>query len=134
MIRRDQKSPGAAERWVLFSQPHHAELSAQLAEHWQSPFVRAIEPHREIINAITLHDDGWTQWEQHPQIHHGRPIAFDEMPLEESLRIWRESISIGLASGPLEAFAIAGHFSRLLREHDSWNEVTEQRHASRGIP
>ena len=128
MIRRDQNTPGVAERWVLFQQPHHAELSAQLASIGHSPNVLAIEPHREILNAIAMHDDGWSQWEKRPQVHHGRPIAFDEMPLSKSLPIWRESISLGLSSPRPEAFSIAGHFARLLREHDSWNEVAEQRH------
>lgn len=122
MIRRDLQSPGQPPCWVLFSQPDHAILSGEIARAWQSPCFAPLEPEHEVLHAIYHHDDGWQTWERHPQVdvEQGRPLAFNEMPLAVALPIWQSSIDQGLSRSPLVAYAIAGHFVRLLKQFDSW--------------
>lgn len=122
MIRRDFIAPGHLDRWVLFSQPDHAVFGGDIAKAWSSPAFAPLVPEVEVLAAINRHDDGWRTWEEHPQVDRdtGRPIAFNEMPLEDSLRIWQTSIEAGRSQGPLVAYAIAGHFARLLNQFDSW--------------
>lgn len=131
MIRRELKVSGEPDCWVLFRQAHHAVFAGLIAEGWQSPRFTPLEPANEVFAAINLHDDGWNRWDEQPQVDrlHGRPIAFNEMPLQDSLRIWQDSINGGRMHGPLQAFAIAGHFERLLLQFSSWRSEpsTEQR-------
>ena len=127
MIRRDLIVDRNVARWVLFRQPHHAELSATIAAGWQTPQFAPLEPHDEVHDAIRSHDEGWHTWEERPQVRDGRPVAFDEMDLADALPIWRASILQGLPRSPLVAYAIAGHFASLLREFGSWEDEPSER-------
>ena len=117
MIRRAD----GAEAWILISQIDHAQLAARLAAHWRGPAADQLEPRLELLAAIEHHDDGWAGWEAKPGVDDvtGRPLAFDEMLLGESLAIWRHSITAAEAFGPLAAYCVAGHFCALLERFDS---------------
>ena len=124
MIRRDTTGPDQTPAWILISQIQHAQVAAELASHWvgYEPLT-AGSPLREMLLAsIARHDDGWQQWDQSPQIDplRGRPFDFTEMPPDDSLAIWRESIEMAAGIGPLSAYMVAGHFLKLLHRSDSW--------------
>lgn len=127
MIRRDERATVRPDQWFLFTQREHARFAAKLARLWQIAGDDRMEPRQEILNAISSHDDGWVEWDDNPQVRDGRPLAFDEMATADSLSIWRTSIERGRYFGPLEAFAIAYHFSRLLRAHDHWKQDANDR-------
>jgi hypothetical protein len=57
----------------------------------------------------------------------GRPPSFMEMPTDEGLAIWDDSISRSKEIGPLAAWMVAGHFSYLLRHSDSAAEDISRR-------
>jgi hypothetical protein len=125
MIRRDHTTADGQHRWVLIAQPEHARLSGLLAESWgAAPFV-PLDPRDELLAAIYHHDDGWADWERSPQVdpQSGRPLAFTEMPLADSLAIWRGSIDAASRFGELAAWAVAGHFSALLRSSTTWRKA-----------
>jgi len=118
MIRRDAtESDDGASRWVLIPQVEHARLAARLVEAWDDRSIVEHPARDEVVAAIAHHDDGWDRWERSPEVDResGRPIAFDEMPLAESLAIWRSSIDACRALGNLAPWMVAGHFhARLL--------------------
>lgn len=120
MIRRPANANDGGQRWVLISQLEHARLAGQLARHWQSLPTGALG--EELRAAIDHHDDGWFDWERRPQVdaRSGWPLNFLEMPLDDSVAIWRESIRVGQGLGDLPAWLIAGHFSALLRRYGDW--------------
>jgi hypothetical protein len=121
MIRRDWNITTETPEWLMFSQPEHARVSWQLASAWKWSGDLEQLPHDDLLTAVRIHDDGWKTWESAPQVdNQGKPIAFDEMPLAESLGIWTSSIELGARQGPLVGYAIAGHFIRLLERFDSW--------------
>ncbi|MBI3468522.1 MAG: DUF3891 family protein [Planctomycetes bacterium] len=125
MIRRDTHTADGEHRWLLISQPEHARLSGLLAERWGAePFV-PLEPRDELLAAVYHHDDGWADWEKSPQVdpQSGRPLAFTEMPLADSLAIWRGSIEGVIRFGDLAPWAVAGHFSALLRSSTTWRKA-----------
>ncbi|MDH3717951.1 MAG: DUF3891 family protein [Planctomycetota bacterium] len=117
MIRRDVISDQGVHSWLLISQVQHARLAGDLARQW--PFwsdslhasLRA-----ELLSAIYHHDDGWTEWERQPKLRpaDGAPLNFLEMPLQDSLDIWGQSIRQSVRLGPLAAYVVAGHFLYLL--------------------
>lgn len=126
MIRRELRTTDGQVHWLLVSQVEHARLSGLLAAQWTSsdfsPYEYQDEPLpdatiKEILVAITHHDDGWARWEASPLIDpaYGRPYSFmNELPLEESLVIWNDSIYAARQIGPLAGWLVAGHFSELL--------------------
>ena len=125
MIRRDMRpqSDSPVSQWALIQQIDHAHLAGQLAEHWGTSGFAPLEPRGELLWAIYHHDDGWRAWDLDPRIEpsHHRPAGFTEMQASQSLAIWTESIEIAAAAGPLQAYAVAGHFSVLARRLAAWN-------------
>ncbi|MCH7751276.1 MAG: DUF3891 family protein [Planctomycetes bacterium] len=134
MIRRDIDLGDGRACWLLVSQVEHARLSAVLAERClnrfgQSSFSGAAasqieSTRRELLQAITRHDDGWTQWETRPGLdpERRRPLSFRELPLGQSLLNWESSIQSAADVGPLAAWVVSGHFAALLetseKDHD----------------
>ena len=114
MIRREIDLGEGERCWLLISQVDHARISGELTRHGNEKFSR------EVIDAITHHDDGWAEWEAAPRLNPeiGGPYSFLEMPLEESLVIWDNSIAATRKIGPLAGFIVAGHFYNLLSESE----------------
>lgn len=118
MIRRDGIGPGGRPAWILISQVEHAHVSAGLAQSWGGGDVQPLAPRSELLATIEHHDDGWADWERHPEVDpaHGRPYDFMEMPLEQALPIWDRSIAVARCeAGPLGGWLVASHFAALLR-------------------
>lgn len=115
MIRRPALTEGGNQRWILISQVEHARLSGVMADAWNDSLA-PVAWRKEMVAAITHHDDGWAAWEVAPKVdsQSGRPLDFTETALTDSLAIWRESIQAGADIGPLAAYMVSGHFSRLL--------------------
>ena len=121
MIRRTARDETGAESWTLISQVEHARLSGMLAEAWDpAPFL-GLDCREELLAAIYHHDDGWAGWERSPGVDPatGRPLSFTEMPLVESLAIWRDSIAAAARHGDLAAHVVSAHFCSLLRRFSS---------------
>jgi hypothetical protein len=106
MIRRNVLLADGTAAWLLISQVEHARISGELTSVWSEPFSE------EVVEAITHHDDGWAAWEAAPQMdaERGRPLSFLEMPMDEALRIWSDSIAAARRIGPLAGAIVAGHF------------------------
>ncbi len=121
MIRRTDVDSSHQDRWILISQVEHARLSGVLAETWGQPPFAPLEPRDEVVAGVLHHDDGWSAWEVAPKVdaQSGSPLDFTEMPMADSLAIWRESIASAEKIGPLPAYMVSGHFSALLRRFSS---------------
>ena len=150
MIRRDITLADDTQRWSLISQVEHARLSGELAASWGNdrfdPVVGSTESdsthdlmavRKEVLAAITHHDDGWREWDAAPKMDpvERQPYSFTEMPLEDALDIWRASILACATIGPLAAWMVAGHFIELrsgsdtqTAQSDHWiDEMTTRR-------
>ena len=129
MIRRTQQDDTGAESWILISQVEHARLAGMLAERWAQPPLAPLERGDELLEAIYHHDDGWADWERTAgvDVESGRPIDFTEMPLVESLAIWRDSIASAAEHGPLAGYLVSAHFCALLERFSSgWKKTPSQ--------
>lgn len=78
---------------VVITQTAHAWLSGQFAMHWGNDDFQFPALSQEMIMAAVAHDNGWTAWEQAPQIDdQHRPIDFLDMPVATHMEIWRRGI------------------------------------------
>lgn len=126
---RPQPASGQSpEWWVLISQLDHARLSYLLAAHWSATTVVALQPRAPLLWAIEHHDDGWRDWEKHPDVEpqKGAPRGFTEMELADSLAIWTASIDRAEAAGLLQAYTVAGHFVALAHRAHTWRHDDAQ--------
>ena len=124
MIRREVRDSTGQECWVLIMQPDHARVSGCLAEAWGREPYEPLAPHAEMVSAIDRHDDGWFTWEQAPKVDSaGQPLGFMEMPLADSLEIWRRSIASAATVGYLAGHMVSRHFDVLLRRFSArWQQ------------
>ncbi len=110
-IEHKQKQP--ARDWWLISQPDHAALSGTLARYIDSPdFPRLDE---EAIQAIALHDDGWTAFDDAPRLSGRRPMSFLDVAAPDFLQAWRGSIERAERSSALAGLMVSEHFCRIAR-------------------
>lgn len=124
MIRRDATADDGTPAWILISQLAHARISGELCAAWDDA-ARPLPLLREkFIETVRRHDDGWLPWEQRPEVHQGVPRDFMEMPLDESLAIWRRSIAVAHTIHPAASVIVGSHFRALC--HGSF-----ERHAER---
>lgn len=98
---------------MLISQLAHARLSGELCAAWDDAARPLPLPRDKFIETIRRHDDGWLPWEQRPEVHDGVPRDFMEMPLDESLAMWRRSIAVAHTIHPASSVIVGGHFRAL---------------------
>lgn len=106
--------------WWGFSQMSHAWVTGQLASAWGNQHFLVPEPRRELLLAAALHDLGWIEWEQHPEINEetGLPYNFVAMPLLKHIEIWKNGTSKAVVINRFVAWLISCHNSYLLRFRD----------------
>lgn len=133
MIRRNVTLDDGRPGWALVSQVEHARISMEMARAWSEKVAPLPAAREEFIAAVYHHDDGWIAWELRPTVHDGMPRDFMEMPLDESLAIWRRSIAVAHNDGPLAGYAVSRHFATLCglshdeKPHDAtWRHLAEE--------
>ena len=110
-VFRAQRLP--ASKWLLIAQPDHAVLAGDLAAHIQSPRFPKLS--QEELQAISLHDEGWTEFDRQPQVRDGSPLSFLDFSPDDFLQAWTTSIECAERVGPLAAIMVSEHFCRLAR-------------------
>ena len=109
-----------AQDWWLISQPDHAELSGTLARSIESPDFPAMD--EEIFQAIALHDEGWSPFDQWPQVKEGRPVSFLNVSPPDFLQAWRGSIERAAGVSTVGGIVVSEHFCRIARMRPPSNE------------
>jgi hypothetical protein len=108
-IARTQKQPSSA--WWLIAQPDHADLAGDLAERIRWQYFPALDA--EVIDAIRLHDEGWTEFDITPSTRGARPLSFLDMSPIDFLKAWRRSIARAEESSAVGGLLVGTHFRRL---------------------
>ncbi len=112
----------------LIPQTSHAWLAWQIADHWGNRDFARPAPQAETLAAILLHDSGWTEFDERPEVDgSGRPRTFDRMPVARGLDIWRASVGRSALYSRYSGLLVASHFTllaelrleRLMEENDT---------------
>ena len=78
---------------IVITQTAHGWLSGQFAMFWGNQTFRFPALPHEVTIAAANHDNGWTAWEQSPELDpQQRPIDFLEMPVTTHTRLWQNGI------------------------------------------
>jgi hypothetical protein len=127
VIARAEKT--ISVKYHLVRQPDHARLSGQIAAQLSIAGAPALDD--DIVRGISLHDEGWADFdcgrerlhatpasysETHVALNAtGRPLSFLEIKTEDFLRAWGGSIEAAEAVAPIAGLIVSGHFQRLGR-------------------
>ncbi|HEY7096258.1 MAG TPA: DUF3891 family protein [Terriglobales bacterium] len=112
-ILRAQKSQ--ATNWFLVAQPDHAALAGDIARLARSEIFP--ELNEEIIQAISLHDEGWKAFDNEASVKDRRPLSFLDLNAADLVVAWRDSIDCAGHAGALAALLVSGHFVRIGQLH-----------------
>lgn len=115
MIVRDE-----ASHCLLITQPAHAWISAQIAEHWGGNGFLKPEPWKDVCFAAANHDAGWYSWDMNPALNQstGLPCDFMNIPAEDHFIIWEAAPEkVGLVSR-FAALLVSRHVMGLYRMND----------------
>ena len=120
-----QKANSAS--YHLVRQPDHARLSGQIAERFAIAGAPAVDD--DIVRGISLHDEGWTDFDDGRQRlqatpasysagnvalnAEGKPLSFLEIKAADFLRAWNGSIAAAEAVAPIAGLIVSGHFRRI---------------------
>ena len=111
-ILRTQKQP--SNEWLLTTQADHAALAGEMARNIVNPNFPALDS--EIIQAISVHDDGWKQVDN-PSINtQRRPLSFFEESPVDIFRAWKGSIARATQVAPIAGILVSEHFCRIARD------------------
>lgn len=101
----------AVDSVVAISQPHHAWLAGELARAWGGGGFTVPQPREAIVCAAAIHDIGWLEWEQAPQLDAktGLPLQFWGVPAEQHTKLWRRGVEHAAMFGALPALLVSRH-------------------------
>lgn len=106
----------AGDAWQLVLQPHHADLSGQLARAWGGEGFRPPRPRESVALAATRHDDGWAVWERRPRLGpDGAPQSFFTVPVSVHLSFYRAAVEVVCDEDPYAGLLVSMHMSGLYR-------------------
>jgi hypothetical protein len=125
-IARTQKA--TAQSYLVVRQPDHARLAAELAQQFSFAGMPAIAD--DIIRGISLHDEGWSEFDCGrkrlqatparyddgvPLNADGKPLCFLDIKAADFLEAWQDSIAVAEEVAPIAGLIVSGHFYRLGR-------------------
>jgi hypothetical protein len=80
------------DRYQFVTQPDHAELAGQFADHWGGAAARP-EPFESLVLAAYLHDVGWEAYDRRPRLDDdGEPVDFRGMPADPWVPLYEDGI------------------------------------------
>jgi len=96
--------------FLLITQDDHARLSGRLAEHFGNDQFAAPLPHKQVIDAIAMHDCGWPLHDDSPTLNPaGLPLHVFESPISISTQVWSEGVRQAKAIDPYTGLLASLH-------------------------
>ncbi len=117
----------------ILLQSTHSELAGDLAEALRPEAFGEVRP--EVIEAIRRHDFGWkaSDSRQLENADKSRPRPFPDMPHEEEISSWRNSIELAADAPPLVRVLISRHFCFLAGDNPLHNRFREDETRRRDV-
>ncbi len=96
---------------LCINQTTHAMQAVGFCRHWGGPGFMAPAPFEAVMAGIFLHDNGWFEWEQAPEVRpDGYPMDFVHGPAwEEKLELWRRGVWRAFAQHPYAGLLVMRH-------------------------
>ncbi len=101
----------AAREYLLITQPDHAALAGAIAAVLGPPLLPELST--EVVEGISVHDDGWSEFDARTPSVEGRPVSFIDLPPSTFLQAWRGSIERAAEVAPIAGAIVSRHFWRL---------------------
>ena len=101
----------------IVRQDDHDDLSGRFADRFGGEGLWDPNPRDSVIRACAEHDDGWTEWEDEPEVdpESGRAWNFRDMEIARHLRLYRTGIPRVTGRDPYAGMLVSMHGSGIYR-------------------
>src|SRR5512140_164199 len=97
----------------LITQPDHAALSGDIAERLATSVFPGVDA--DVVRGITLHDEGWAEFDRRALAGSGTPRSFINEPPATFVQAWTGSIERAAEISPVAGMIVSKHFWRLAK-------------------
>lgn len=80
------------DSYRFVTQPDHADLAGELADHWGNNSFDRPAPEAEVLISAFTHDAGWVTYDRRPHLKNGRPVDFRGMTAETWIDLYETGI------------------------------------------
>lgn len=106
----------AEDHFRFVTQPAHADLAGQFADHWGNDRFERPGPDAAMMIAAYTHDTGWREYDLRPRLgDDGRPIDFRDMPPETWIDLYDGGIETVVELDAYAGLVVSLHGSGLRR-------------------
>lgn len=100
----------------LITQPDHAALAGQFAQHWAPDSPTAISPIAPVLIAAFHHDVGWEPYDRQPHLDDsGKLLDFRDMPPDSWIQLYERGIKEVTELDPYAGLLVSLHGTGLRR-------------------
>ena len=97
------------DRYQFVTQPDHADLAGQFADHWGGDVDRPA-PFESLVVAAYRHDVGWEAYDHRPRLDDdGEPVDFRGMPADPWVPLYEEGIDAVVDLDPYAGLLVSLH-------------------------
>ncbi|WP_436927379.1 DUF3891 family protein [Halosimplex amylolyticum] len=127
-----------AEGYQFVTQPDHAALAGQFADHWGTRGGRSgtvefdrPDPFAPLALAAYAHDTGWRDYDRHPRLgDDGDPIDFREMPPGPWIALYDDGVDAVVEADAYAGLLVSMHGAGLRKRRyglsPGWPETPEE--------
>ncbi|MEM9158448.1 MAG: DUF3891 family protein [Verrucomicrobiota bacterium] len=128
----------SSDGWWLIKHQDHARLAAAFAHHWSTDAFPAPEPRKQVLAAVTHHDDAWVARDNEPELTPekkpsaftkelvGAYTAFEEIDFYSYLNVRKQATEAHAESNPFAAMLISMHNESLLTNGADLTTLTDE--------
>jgi hypothetical protein len=97
------------DRYQFVTQPDHADLAGQFADHWGGAVARP-DPFESLVVAAYCHDVGWETYDRRPRLDdEGEPVDFRGMPADPWIPLYEDGIDAVVDLDPYAGLLVSLH-------------------------
>jgi len=97
------------DRYQFVTQPDHADLAGQFADHWGGAVARP-DLFGSLVVAAYLHDVGWEAYDRRPRLDEdGDPVDFRGMPADPWVPLYEDGIDAVVELDPYAGLLVSLH-------------------------
>jgi hypothetical protein len=117
-----------ATHYQFVTQPDHATLAGQFADHWGNDAFESLDPRSAMHLAAYHHDLGWSRYDRRPRLDEaGAPIDFRDVPAGAWTALYESGIDDVVAMNAYAGLLVSLHGAGLRRKRyglsPSWPET-----------
>ncbi len=107
--------------FVMTEQHYHAQISAEIVNHWVDHFLKGDPQIDSILYAIKNHDIGWDLFDKQPFWNEltNAPYSFIDFPILPKIALYTYGVDLVEKNDPYAAALCSAHYVKFMQNHSN---------------